>query len=258
MKGYFPRLIQQTGITFGPIGNTRHSTLEHSPVRHERRDAVNPIHGNEEKPIETQADQTNRNIHEGVREDPESLATVLENENIQQPLEERFEIKITGEPQNHASEREEQKHQKREPEGQKLVVFDKDIQSSLKRVEPHHEIKADDLLGREEIVEIDTVSRDYAQQSDTHAATTNQEHKKAPGFTPEVKPEEQISQVQSRQTYIKEVRDWVAGIPVVNDEETKGKDITMTQVTEKKGLSASIFSSNVSISMICFMMVSRM
>ena len=114
MKGYFPRLIQQTGITFVPIDNTGHSTLEHPPVRLERRDAVNPIHSNEEKLIEPQADQTIRNTHEGVREDPEGLVQIPEeghdqhsieevrvtkDEHTQHPLEERFENKVDQKPQ---------------------------------------------------------------------------------------------------------------------------------------------------------------
>ncbi|MFQ5793440.1 MAG: hypothetical protein ACE5JP_00115 [Candidatus Bipolaricaulia bacterium] len=203
MKGYFSRLIQQTGITFGPSGDFRPGFLELSPIRSKGRDEITPIHVEERKLIEPQPDQVIEGVPEGIREDSESSVPIPEDENIRNSIEERFERQISEEPQSRTSEWVKLKGQKRE-------------------------ISAGELLEREEMVESDPVGKESVPHLDKPSSSASQEVEDDLVFKPGVESEDRVSQVQIQQAYLKEVREWVAETPIVDNEEIKNRDISKT------------------------------
>jgi hypothetical protein len=225
--GYFSRLIQQTGIAFGGTRNSMPDALERQFIRSEERDAALSIHV-EERQIAPQQDQEIKNIDitDHVREDPESSAQIPKSEktqhpseDIKHPMEERFENKPSHLSQN------------QEPAERKHIVSSRDIQPPSETIRPQHEINRKELLESGGTIKINNVDKEQAQQPVKPLTSPHQDYRKdtAPGS----KSTDQIFQVKTKQVYLKDVRDWVAGTSHFNNEKIKSGDIIKTEDTEK-------------------------
>ncbi len=237
MKGYFSRLIQQMGITFGDTNDYRPDALEQTLIRSEESDTTLSIHVEEERQIAPQQDQEikNVNITDHTGEDPESSVQISKNENIQHPsentqhsnkntqhsIEERFENKPS-----HLS-------QKPEPAERKHMVFGRDIQPSSETVKPQREINRKKLLESEETIKINNANKEHAQQSVKPLTSPGQEYRKDTASEPRAKSTDQTFQAKTKQVYLKEVREWVAGTSRFNNEKIKNGDAIETKNMEK-------------------------
>lgn len=230
IKGYFSRLIQQTGITFGPDGDFKPNPIEASPVISKESDRTTPIHMEESKLIEPQTDQK---MHGDAKEDSVSDIPVTEAGHIQHLTEEKVESGILEEPKSSTLELEKPNQQMLKPKEQKSTVLDRDIHISAESVQVQNKTGEGKLLEGVETDENDTVTKEYIQNPDKSSESVNQGFTNDPAFKPEENSDDGYSREQIWHSSLKEVRGWVAEAPDVSIKEIPSKDISKTVSAEK-------------------------
>ncbi len=198
MKGFFSRLIQQTGIA-----------IADAPAQSfvQQDDTIPQIHVDEEKVIDNPQETMKEKNSEDYWEISEISSQISENEDIQHPVEEKVRNEESREQRDG------------EPEDKNVTISDKKAQSIAGRNQP--ERKINDRLK----VEVENGIASKIRQSE------DQENDESIAFRSGIGSHNQI--IQKHQAYLKEIREWVAGTVPVENEETKSKAAIET-VEQKK------------------------
>lgn len=200
MKGYFSRLIQQTGITVAGAPGQSFGRQNAS---------ITSIHAEEERIIAHPAKMTKETNSLDSIESPGIMSKIRENEDVHQPMEEMPKNELSGELQNE------------EPGERKAMVYARNAQIHSRKTWPQKEVKG---LPNSE-VEIDITDQD--QQSNKQERQQSRED-----FTLKSAFESTDITGQEGEAYLKKIREWVAGTPLGYGEEIKSKPAIEMQEPE--------------------------
>ncbi|MCP4403239.1 MAG: hypothetical protein GY801_38765 [bacterium] len=257
MKGYFHRLMQQTGMTVRPVGDVKPGYYNPAPMSSEGRHEITPIHVEERTLNEAQVDQATEKTYQNVRGDAESPAPSVEDLSIQDLTREKAKSEIPGElltkkkaaseipkealtkervaseilkeAQNRLSEKGKLTQQQRELEKPKFAGVDRDIQTFSENSGSQHEIRLKETSEEKQSNRSDTTGRDYAQYQNTSSDPANQVFKEDIAFKHTgAKSDERAGEGQIRQVTLKDVREWIAGTP--DKEEARNHEVALETI----------------------------
>ncbi|MEW6417489.1 MAG: hypothetical protein AB1480_05130 [Nitrospirota bacterium] len=221
MKGYFSSLIQQTGITFKPDGDSNSEVLESPPVRSEELNKTTPIHVVEEKVIEPQTDKSIGEIHEDVTESFKHPDSHTESKNIHH-IEEK--ILIEHQTDKSAGETHEDikvglKHSELYAGGRSNQYLTEDFkgkpseEAKMEGDKPQKGNKRDTLFTSRKLPTKCDKNYEKMFEKEGAAESVSQEYKK--NLPPEhgINLNNQLTRKQILEATFKEVREWVAEKP---------------------------------------------
>lgn len=216
MKGYFTRLIRQTGIRFGPGADYPVSGQIPRTTGSKTREGPAPVYVEERKLVEPQTDQAPQKLPEGTGEDSQGSIPDIRKENIEHLRWEKVESEIPKELQRDTSHREKpgrQKPSQEEPQGIGLETT-KPCQQTIKPLKSS-------LNDRDNPAS----SEKSRSQNEIGSERSFEKHEGA------AKSGDAIGKKHAWSSTLKEVREWVAGTPVpgskelLKSKEGKGKNM---------------------------------
>ena len=203
MRGYFQRLIQQTGLHIGSGGDFRSGGQAPSQIGSKQGGEITPIHVEETKIIEPQ--QVPR------------IERRTEGENIAESVPERFEGKIEGKPpiptaDETKTEDQTSKAGEHRPEEEEREIHPAPEEGGMK-----DRAIEDETFGKSETVESVLPDKEEIRRRDDSSVptVTIKQRTFEDGKEPEDRPDDEAG----RQPTLMEVREWVAETPDAEFEE---------------------------------------
>ncbi len=227
MKGYFSRLIQQTGITFGPAGNFSTDPLESPSVRSKELNGTSPVHVEDEKMVGPITESTGK-VHENVREGFKYSVLHTENENIKLL---HIGEKRPFEPQTEQSAREVHgevnegvKHSVLHNESdrtQNLTVKRYESKPSEEAIELRLEggkleqsYEGNELFMPKKLPTSHEINHGKSRKNEGIVESMNKESRNEPPSKHNAESDNQPAREQTWRTTFEEIREWVAETPV--------------------------------------------
>jgi hypothetical protein len=212
MTGYFSRLMKQSGIAVGPPIDPGSEDLAQHPNRSEERDVVAPTHAGQQELVESRGDELISEPQKGSETDSDISGPIVEEQNPTEPVlhGEAYEV-----PRHHSDG---QYHrQSRLSERRKLDA--RDSERTLPwRGEDIRELS-------EEAVEGATLRADERSSPSIEAS------REVLAFRPGEEPQDQTSPQRVWQNTLREVREWVTGSPMADDEDAENRDVSRARGT---------------------------
>jgi hypothetical protein len=218
MKGYFTRLIRQTGITFGTGADCLVSGQMPRTTGSKTREDPAPIHVEERRLVGPQTGQASQKLPEGTGEDSQGSIPDIREGNIEHFKGEGFESEIPKKLQRDASHRKEagqQKPKQEKPRGigletarpyQQTITPLKSSLNDRDNLTSSERSRSQNKIGSKEL-------------SERHEATANQALDEDPVSKPAAKSGDAIGEKRAWSSTLKGVREWVAGMPVPGSKE---------------------------------------
>lgn len=204
MSGYFSRLVKQSGIAVGPPIDPGSRVPVLPPKGLGEGGATTPTHVDREELVKPQGDDPTKETQEGSEADS---GPIVEEQN---PTELVLRREASEVPRHHS---EGQYHQQsRLSERRELDARDSE-RALLWRGEEIRELS-------EEAVEGATVRANELSSPSTEASG------EALAFRPGEEPQDWTSRERVWQDTLREVRGWVAGSPMADDEEAENRDVS--------------------------------
>jgi hypothetical protein len=251
MKDYFRKLIQQTGVTFGPNSGLKPISYGIRPKGPQDNNKTNPIHVEERKLIEPGLDgDENERFHvdvdktsaavKGSRDEITQHSTGHQSEKglINHREVQRAERVQEDQGGNEITPiRVSEKLDVQQPiEGngdkgfiqaeQKSKVFESKIQPPLEKLQVQHEINKEGLVERKGTRATDTTAKEPTVQPGKSVDSTGQDSDKTT-------PSEFGIRSENRKAFFKNVREWVAEMPVADGEGIRDIEKMETKDAEK-------------------------
>ncbi len=232
MNGYFSRLMKQSGIAVEPAGEPGSRFPVQPPDGPGERDATIPARLDREELVESQRGDPTEETQEGSEVDPGISGLVVE-EGAHNPAEQVLHSKVPEAPPR-SSEEGQQHRQSRPSERRECDACDSE------RTPPSLAENTRELPERRDAVEGDA-GREALEHDETIGGATHRADERsflgvktseeALAFAPGEGSRDPISQERVWQNTLKEVREWVTGSPVADDEEAENRDVSRTKDT---------------------------
>jgi len=220
MKGYFTRLIRQTGIIFGTGADYAVSGQIQRTSGSKTREDPSPIHVEERKLVGPQPGQAPHKLPEETGEDSQGSMPDIREGNIEHLNGESLEGEIPEKLQRDTSHGEEPGRQKpgqEKPPGIRLETT-KPYQQTIEPLKSSLNNR-DNLASSEKSGSQNKIGSEKSFEKNKGAATANQALDEDPVSKPAAKSGDAIGKKQAWSSTLKEVREWVAGTPVPGSKE---------------------------------------
>jgi hypothetical protein len=224
MKGYFTRLIRQTGITFGTSADCLVSGQIRRTSESKTREDPAPIHVEERKLVGPQTGQAPHKLPEETGEDSQGSMPDIREGNIEHFKGESLESEIPEKLQRDTSHREEPERQKprqEEPQGPGLETI-RPYQQTIEPLKSSLNDKGNLTSSGRSRSQNEIGSKELSEKNE---ATANQSLDENPVSKPAAKSGDAIGRKQAWSSTLKEVREWIAGTPVPGSKEVKGESM---------------------------------
>lgn len=245
MNGYFSKLVQQTGITFKSPGGSGSVSKDQASFKKKTKDLITPRHFDEYGLSLPEQDQAFETTNDSIVGDSESSYHISEHEALHQPIEERYVTKIVQDRQSQMSGSQKSGHRVEKPERIKQNHTEMDLQLPSKEQRQKSLVTSDLIREGERMINVNNETKEDHVESGEGLFTPVHQLKNESVFKPVITSNEKISQAQTWQSYLREVREWVAATPedkqvgLNNSEQARVSDIkksALTSIDEDRGL----------------------
>ena len=210
MKGYFSRLVPQTGITFEPSEGSRSTGIERTSFKRRGNGVITPFHFEEDAVIHSEQNRIIEPTDDRIVEDSEGSYHISENEPKRQPVEERHETGIGKDSQSQLSGSQKSDLPEEKREETKNDDTNMELQLPLPDRRETGLVKSNFFPEGEGMIVANMGTNEPHVESDAGPFTRAHQQEIESAFKRVITGNEKISQSETPHSYLSEVRRWVA------------------------------------------------
>ncbi|MGH7901622.1 MAG: hypothetical protein ACRENZ_07780 [Thermodesulfobacteriota bacterium] len=236
MNGYFSRLIQQTGVTIEPSAESRSLGTEPTSSKQKTGDETLGPPIEEDVHIHSKQGQAFETNNDNIVEDSEISYHISQHEAIDQPKEELYETKILQDRQSQMPGSQRSGLRVEKPEQIRQDHTEMDLQLPYEEQGHKRLINPGQIRDRKELIKHDKETKgDHVESGEGLFAPVHQ-IKNEYTVKPVNTSDEKVSQAQTWQSYLREVRKWVAATPEDKQVELNNRDQVRVSDIKKTAL----------------------